>query len=205
MNLRRALSDHWHRFDLRRRARPGFALISNNCWGSGFYQDLGLAYNTPFIGTLVPPQCYLRLLADLPGHLAHPLRFIPRTRYPWDHRYPVATLGDVEIHFMHYADAATAEAAWTRRLARFPHDPAAWRVKFCDHHVALDPAHAAPLLQAFDALPFPRKICLLGRKIPALTCGVLLRESLPAGRVPDGHAAYRPSLRSFDAPAWLNA
>ncbi len=199
-----ALSDHANRLRLRFRVREPFAILTNNCWGSALYRDLDIPYNTPFVGTLVPPECYLRLLADVPGYLAQPLRFIEASRYGWPIKYPLALLGDAEVHFMHYRDAAEASEKWARRLERFPRDPAAWRVKFCDHHLSLVPEEAAALLHAFDALPYPHKVTFLARRSPALASGVVLRECLPAGRVPDGHAAYRPSLRYFDAAAWLN-
>jgi uncharacterized protein (DUF1919 family) len=200
----RAVSDKANQFRLRLRVRRPFAIITNNCWGSAAYRDIGMPYSTPFIGTLVPPECYLRLISDLPAHLDLPLRFIPASRYGWPTTYPIAELGDSEIHFMHYSSPAEAESKWRRRLDRMPRDPAAWRFKFCDHHVSLDPEEGAPLLEAFDRLPLAHKVCFLGRHQPALKCGVILRECLPAGRVPDGHAAYRPSLRYFDAAGWLN-
>lgn len=194
--------DPWRRFSLRHRVRAPFAILTNNCWGAGFYRDLGQPYNTPFIGTLVPPADYLRFLTDVPGYLAQPLHFVENP--PPAVAYPVALLGDVTIHFKHHADREEATRKWMRRLERFPRDPAAWRVKFCDHHVPRDPVKAEPFLRRFDALPFPHKVCLLGREHPVLASGVVLRECVPAGRAPDGHAAYRVSLRYLDAPAWLN-
>jgi len=199
-----AITDHANRLLLRVRVREPFAILTNNCWGSALYRDLDIPYNTPFVGTLVPPECYLRFVADVPGYLAQPLRFVPTSRYGWPLKYPLALLGDAEIHFMHYRDAAEATDKWTRRLERFPRDPATWRVKFCDHHVSLVPEEATAMLRAFDATPFPHKITLLGRENPDLASGVVLRECLAAGRVPDGHAAYRPSMRYFNAAAWLN-
>lgn len=198
-----ALRDHATKLALRLGARGDFAIVSNNCWGAGFYSDLGRAYNTPFVGTLVPPECYLRLLAGWPDTLFQPLRFIPKSRYTsWEIRCPVALLGDSEIHFMHYKSDQEAAEKWSRRLARFPRNPDAWRFKFCDHHVGASP-HATALLEEFDALPFSKKICFLGREEPALKCGVVLRDYLPEGRVMDGHALYRVSLRHFHAVEWL--
>jgi uncharacterized protein (DUF1919 family) len=103
---------------------------------------------------------------------------------------------------MHYKTEAESMEKWTRRLARFPRDPATWRFKFCDHHVGLPP-RADEFLAEFDALPLPSKVCFLGRREPSLKCGIVLPECLPQGRVMDGHALYRASLRHFNAPAWL--
>jgi len=195
-----AIRDRANRLLLRLGAPKEFAIVSNNCWGAGFYSDLGRAYNTPFVGTMIPPECYLELLAGFPGSLRQPLRFIPKSRYTtWEIRCPVAMLGDSEIHFMHYQAEAEAREKWTRRLERFPADPAAWRFKFCDHHIG----PAEELLPRFEELPLANKVCFLGRKSPGLACGIVLPECLPQGRVMDGHALYRASLRHFNAPGWL--
>jgi uncharacterized protein (DUF1919 family) len=202
-DLPHAACDRANQLLLRFRAPGEFAIISNNCWGAGFYSDLGRPYNTPLIGTMVPPACYLRLLASLPEALDQPLRFIPKSRYTsWEIRCPVAELGDSEIHFMHYASETEAREKWQRRLDRFPRNPEAWRFKFCDHHVGPSP-EAEELLARFDALPLTNKVCFLGRSEPALTCGIVLPGQLEKGRVMDGHALYRPSLRHFNALAWL--
>ena len=195
--------DRANRLLLRLGAPRDFAIVSNNCWGAGFYSDLGRAYNTPFVGTMIPPRCYLDLLAGFPECLDQPLRFIPKSRYTsWEIRCPVAELGGSEIHFMHYKSEAEAREKWTRRLERFPRGSAAWRFKFCDHHVGPEP-EAGELLARFVALPLTHKVCFLGRREPASDCGIVIPECLPEGRVMDGHALYRVSLRHFNAPAWL--
>jgi uncharacterized protein (DUF1919 family) len=202
-NLPFAALDRANQLLLKLRAPADFAIVSNNCWGAGFYRDLGRPYNTPFVGTMVPPACYLRLLAGFPEALDQPLRFIPKSRYTsWEIRCPVAELGDSEIHFMHYASAAEAADKWQRRLDRFPRNAGAWRFKFCDHHVGPSP-EAEEYLDSFDALPLTNKVCFLGRNKPALNCGIVLPNRLAEGRVMDGHALYRPSLRHFNALAWL--
>jgi len=199
----RAASDHAHRLLLRVQVTEPFAIISNNCWGAGFYRDLERPYNTPFVGTHVPPPCYLKLISDLPGYLAQPLRFIPKSRYSFPTRWPIAELGDIEVHFMHYADENEARAKWTRRIERLPDDSAQWRLKFCDHHVEPGP-EADALIAEFDRHPHPHKVCFLARHKPELKSAIPLREYFPTGRVPDGHALYRPSLRYFHAASWLN-
>lgn len=187
---------------LRAGAPREFAIVSNNCWGAGFYRDLGRPYNTPFIGTMVPPECYLALLAGFPESLHQPLRFLPKSRYTsWAVRCPVAALGESEIHFMHYHSEAEAREKWTRRLERFPREPALWRFKFCDHHLGPAPG-GDDLLARFGASPRAHQVCFLGRAHP-VRGGIVLPECRRHGRVMDGHALYRASLRRFNAPAWL--
>ncbi len=200
-----ALRDRVNRLRLRVKVRNDFAVVSNNCWGAGFYSDLGRAYNTPFVGTMIPPECYLRLLADFEATLREPLRFLPKSRYTsWEIRCPVAQIGDSEIHFMHYKSEAEAREKWTRRLERFPRDPAQWRFKFCDHHLDYrnrEKTDAA--LDAFARLPHARKVCFVGRTVTRHAHEIPLPEFAATGRVPDGHALYRMSLRHFQAAEWL--
>lgn len=201
-----AIRDHASRLRLRARVRGDFAIVSNNCWGAGFYSDLGRPYNTPFVGTMIPPECYLRLLADFEATLWQPLRFLPKSRYTsWEIRCPVAQIGDSEIHFMHHKSEAEAREKWTRRLARFPRDPAQWRFKFCDHHLDYrNRASADALLDVFASLPHRHKICFLGRESGRFPHEIALRQFAANSRVPDGHALYRISLRHFHAIEWLN-
>src|SRR5690606_37279406 len=80
-----------------------FAIVSNNCWGGGFYQALGLPYNTPFIGLYINIPCYIKMLGNMNHYLQQELEFIDNSKYPIKKsNYPIGLLGDIEIHFLHY-------------------------------------------------------------------------------------------------------
>ncbi len=134
------------------------------------------------------------MISDLPGYLAQPLRFIPKSRYSFPTRWPIAELGDIEVHFMHYADETEAREKWSRRRERLPTDSAQWRLKFCDHHVEPGPGGRCATGRVRPH-PHPHKVCFLARHKPEFKSAIPLREYFPSGRVPDGHALYRPSLR----------
>ncbi len=114
-----------------------FCIISNNCWGGELYQKHHLPFNTPFIGLYVPPEGFLKICNDLHGYLAKPLKFIEESKYiPKESlNYPLALLGDVEIHFMHYKSPKEATEKWARRVKRVPKDPKKIFVKACDSGV----------------------------------------------------------------------
>ena len=142
-----------------------FSIVSNNCWGGVVYQSLRRPYLSPFAGLFLMAPCYLRLLEDLRGHLAHAPRLLGESRYEairltrgrCSPVYPIGLLGDdVEIHFLHYATWERALDAWTRRTARIRWDRLF--VKFGDQNES-----SAEFVRRFASLPYERKLCLTNR------------------------------------------
>ncbi len=198
-------SHRWTQF--RTRGRP-FTIVSNNCWGAEIYTELKLPYSTPFVGLFVLPPCYLKLLSDLRGYLKQPLRFVGESGYGevesarrqrnWI--YPIALLGDVEIHFLHYKSEAEAADKWARRLARIHWDHLFF--KFCDYQL---PTTAE--LQAFDRLDLPRKVLFTAQPQPSLKCAIspptLWAPPTAALHLPDGLTLYRVCKGFFNVGDWL--
>ncbi|MCU1678975.1 MAG: hypothetical protein JWM93_3733 [Frankiales bacterium] len=103
--------------DRRRLGDRPFTIVANNCWGGSAYQYLGRRYNSPFVGLFIDNPDFLRLTSDLRGYLSAELEFRPAGSTGT--AYPVGVLGgDVEIHFMHYADERDASVKWMRRRDR---------------------------------------------------------------------------------------
>lgn len=179
-----------------------FSIISNDCWGGGAYGHAGLMYRTPFIGTRILAPCFLRLLSDLRGFLSAPLAFIADSRYPFIEerraatlgRYPIALLhGAVEVHFVHEPDEATAARKWERRLTKLHWDNL--YIKFSQDPEACTEA----LLEEFDRLHYPYKVCFTYREYPALRSTVFMPDYFVAGA-----PMYFLSRRYFDSIGWLN-
>ncbi len=146
-----------------------FTVISNDCWGSGVYDHTRLMYRTPFIGTRIFAPCYIEMLRDLKAYLQSPLEFVTVSRYGFmnDQRqpslgfYPIALLhGNVEVHFMHETDEATARQKWERRRAKINWDNLF--VKFSQDPTLCTPA----LLEEFDSLEYPYKVCFTRKTYP---------------------------------------
>jgi uncharacterized protein (DUF1919 family) len=130
-----------------------WSIFSNNCWGSGLYQETNISYNTPTVGLWFHPDDYIRLLEDFRKNMSKPLNFIPKSRLGPD-TYPIGLIGDdIEIHFLHYHDAEEAKDKWTRRTVRMPSNDDDIYFKICDRDGFSD-RH----LTAFDKLPFKNKI-----------------------------------------------
>ena len=180
-----------------------FTIISNDCFGGMAYEELGLRYESPFVGLFVPPEDYVRLLRNLKPACEQPIRFKERSRHErinvWRqdiiHRdYPIGVVGDdVEVHFLHYANREAAEAKWTRRAQRIHWDNLF--VKICWH------AEEGMIswLREFDAMPFARKLSLVPHEIPGVRSAVALRKYGT-----DGTWQYWSSHLHFDVAVWFN-
>lgn len=179
-----------------------FTLISNDCWGSGPYQHLGLMFRTPFIATRMMAPCYLELLRSLTHYVAAPAEFITTSRYDFLNAgrqadlgyYPIALLdGAIELHFMHEPDETTAWAKWERRRAKMNFDNL--YIKFSQDPECCTDA----MLEEFDRLDYPYKVCFTYRDYPEFRSTILVPDYF----VP-GAPMYFVSRTYFDAIAWLD-
>ena len=181
-------------------------MVSNNCWGAHIYQALGLPYCTPFVGLFVPPDSYLRLLANFAVLIRSELRFSPASaiaglnemRQRDGLAYPIALLGgEVELHFLHYANEAEARTKWTRRVERMPSDPARYFFKFDDREHA-----SAQQIAQFCAMPLAHKVCFTAGEQGLAT----IRAPAEAGQahVIDGLSLGLVSHRYFNALRWIS-
>ena len=94
----------------------GISFISQNCIGGVLYHDLGLQFLSPTINAFIPEPGFVKLVLNLRHYMEQEL--IVR----WGEEYPIGTLDDVEIHFMHYDTCKEAKEAWDKRKARINWD-----------------------------------------------------------------------------------
>ncbi|HWN95234.1 MAG TPA: DUF1919 domain-containing protein [Methylomirabilota bacterium] len=196
---RRRVAARWMRARVTNR---DFTIISNDCFGGMAYEELGMRYDSPFVGMFLVPEDYMQLLRGLRRYCEEPIQFKAASRHSaineWREvirkQYPIGVLGgEVEIHFLHYAARDEAEAKWTRRAQRIHWDNLL--VKICWH----DDARMESWLGEFDGMPFSRKLGLVPHELPGLRSSVALR-----GYTTDGTAQYWIAHRHFDVAAWLN-
>jgi uncharacterized protein (DUF1919 family) len=164
------------------------SIISNNCWGAGYYQETHQQYSTPTVGLWFYPDDYLRLLSDLRGALSRPLTVGFNSKRRGNSEYPVGKLGDdIEIQFMHYKDEEEVHRKWSARVARLAASDHEILIKFDDRSGLLD--HH---LEQFDAIPFPRKVAFLKRgrwKVANYSWAIEVDSS--ANEVADGVALWK--------------
>ena len=66
----------------RRLKNKNFTIICDNCWAGKVYQELGLPYQTPFVGMFIFSPDYIKMLKNLKHYLSGniPLTFVIRNR-----------------------------------------------------------------------------------------------------------------------------
>jgi uncharacterized protein (DUF1919 family) len=182
-----------------------FSIVSDDCWGGMVYQELGLPYNTPFVGMWIVKPDYLRMLKNLQSYLTSTLTF---KKNP-DISYPVGLLGDVEIHFNHYEKKSEEQVfeLWNRRLSRFNQNNIA--IKFCVHDESSlqnggkDNIH---LLNEFNAITLDNKVCFTKQDYSHIGNFIWLRE-LTDKQLWQSHIEneYSISKKYFNIVDWLNS
>lgn len=96
-----------------------FVIVCDNCWAGSVYQWVKRPYNSPFISIGFYGDCYIKLLSNFDHYMALPLNFITESKYKNRNiTYPLALLGDIELHFTHYKTVEDAQTKWTRRTER---------------------------------------------------------------------------------------
>ena len=140
-----------------------FTIISNNCWGGRIYNSYGLQNMSPTIGMVIYPEDYIKFCSNLEEYVNKPLQFISYensryyTRLPKDKKYPVACLGDIELHFLHYHSEEEAEEKWKRRVKRI-----CWECliyKFNDQNGC-----TKKVIEEFCNLPLKNRLCFVCKK-----------------------------------------
>lgn len=200
VGIRTILNDLCMSYDRQRYGTAEFVIIANNCWGGQIYQRLNKSYNTPFIGLFIFAPDYLKLLQRFDHYMALELTFDSASRWTGEPtRYPLGKLGELEIHFMHYADAEEATSKWKRRLARMNavQDRSRYFFKIDDRDLG-----TAEIISSFHELPFEHKISFGVDELP-LKDHVRLIEHPGDLSVPDGVILYKRAFRQVDLLGWI--
>jgi len=183
-----------------------FVIISNNCWGAEVYQWYGRSYNSPFIGLYINGPCYHKLLSNFDYYMSQKLVFIEKSKYPqpdWDKRtYPIANLGDIEIHFSHHENKEIAREKWERRTERMltVADKDNYYFKICDRR------GNGEFIEAFHKLPYKNKLSysLKGYKSLKNMNHIKVKEKAKEGNfVVNGKKLYKVTFLYFDLHQWL--
>jgi uncharacterized protein (DUF1919 family) len=134
-----------------------FSIISNSCWAYDIYGYLDILPQTPTSQIIIWPNHYLQFLENLDYYLSKPLLYknkcvTPRQDYKNVH--VVASLGDIDVHFVHDNDFETAKTRWNTGKELLCREKMFFMME--DAHFPLTRAIA----ERFDNLPFENKILL---------------------------------------------
>lgn len=171
-----------------------FTIISDNCWGGRVYQELGIQYNSPFIGLFIMSPDYLKLVKNLRYYMSQELVFIKNSKYTDKTTYPIGLLDDIEIHFLHYSSEDEARNKWNRRKERMN-----WNnlfFKFNDNDKC-----NYELIKEFDDLDYNSKVIFSSKKYNDVKSLIYFKERENIGFVGEDLKIYR---KYFDVVDWLN-
>lgn len=191
--------------DIELLSNKNFVIISNNCWGGTLYRWYNRSYNSPFVGLFLYGPCYIKLLSNFDFYIKQELNFIEASSYKDRIKdYPVALLGDVEIHFTHYDSEEEAKEKWERRTARMleENNKERYFFKICDRE-RVTKEH---LIQ-FHNLPLKNKISFAINDYDELKGKnhIKMFESHKNKKrtVPNGKKVFKLTFLYFNLNKWL--
>ena len=203
--LREFFVSYYQKKDRKNLKNSDFVLISRNCWGGQVYQQLGLPYNSPFVGLFFFGPCYMKLLRNFDAYMNMDLGFIEKSRYPEAlNDYPIGVLGDVEIHFQHYGNKEEAKQKWEKRKKRMMAvEKDNYFYTICDRRGTT----IVDILE-FHTFNFKNKLSFSFDKIEGLTNRQHIKFNLSKSNIermpPNGKKRFKLSFLYFDIVRWLN-
>ena len=176
-----------------------FSIICSDCTAGCVCKDLQEKMRSPTRNFYFNADGYIKFLGDLEHYLSLPLT---EDENPPATEYLTAMCGDVRLFLVHYDSVQQAQEEWERRKGRVNFDNLFFLMNdrnFCtEEHIA-----------AFDALPYPNKVCFTHKKYPQYKSTFYLPDS-------DDKKELRPVMNYihqwwirryydyFDFVAWLN-
>lgn len=88
------------------------SLISQNCIGGIIYHDANQRFLSPTVNLYILPKDFIKFVNNLDYYLS----LTPNVEMGKD--YPIGTLGDIQINFMHYSAPEEAVEKWEERKQR---------------------------------------------------------------------------------------
>lgn len=110
--------------------RHDITIISNNCCDMLTYEALGIRPRSPFLGSGISQEDFLKLAQNLDYYLKQNLEFDGYTYKGISLDplaiYPVGKLDDITIYFRHCKDWQTAEGLWKNQLRKINKEAIYW-------------------------------------------------------------------------------
>ncbi len=204
--VRRKLRKYFLSKDRKRLENKNFVIISNNCFGGQAYKWLKVQYNTPFAGMFMYGPCYLKMLNNFAYYIKQDLVFIDDSIYEVPSKnYPIAKLGDVELHFLHYPTEEEASEKWYRRTERLLKETNFDNFYFviCDRDKV-----DTKIIKEFHQLDFKNKISFAAKSIEGLNpdqhVSVYKEFKKNKKHSPNGKKMFKTSFLYLDFVNWIN-
>lgn len=98
-------------------------IISSNCLAGCIYSDLKQEFRSPTINLFFYAPCFIDFCENLDVYLSMELIELKQSKYVNSKvNYPIGSLGDIEIHFLHYSSFELARESWRKRVTRVNSD-----------------------------------------------------------------------------------
>lgn len=183
----------------KRLTNQDFSLLCNNCNGGVITHDLGLQFRSPTVNMYFYSDHFIKFCENLEYYLAQELTPCNQPRYKPEKAYPVGNLGDLELHFLHYASFEEAKEKWDSRRERLNMENLFVMWTFFD---GTDPA----LLERFDRLPIANKVAFTEKAFPQYKSAFCIRgyeDGLGVLTLFEGLNGRR-KIDQFDYVMWFN-
>lgn len=193
----------WRARNRRRLRNPNPTLLCNNCTGAVILHDLGLRFTTPTVNLWIERRQFLHWVRHLDGYLDCDVVEVPEAGTDYPVGVLQSDLGDIAIHFQHYATFSEARQKWLERTRR---------IDRANLYILLDAgprgSHGPELLADFSSLPHRNKIALTDGPWPEVKDSFAMsfygEEPRPGQILEYVGFTGRRHLDEFDYTAFLN-
>lgn len=174
-----------------------FSIISSTCNGGVITSELREQFRTPTINLFLSPADYLKFAENLEYYLS--LDVVEKTNS--FERFPVGTIGDVTLNFMHYHSFDEARRKWNERKKRVNYDDLFFMMAEKD-------GCTPEMVRQFDSLPYQNKVIFTANEYPDCASAVCVAPDAKNGEAPIMTdyvgLTHRIYDKYFDYVGWLN-
>ena len=135
-----------------------FSIISSNCVGGVISHELGIRFNSPTVNLWIKPSDFVKLAMNT-RHYFEGSNLCEEKEVTDEKGYPVATLDDITIFFMHYKSFDEAKAKWEERCKRVNYQNLYYIMCERDGCSIND-------IMSFNALPSKHKVVFVKEDMP---------------------------------------
>lgn len=183
----------------RRLKNNNFTILCNNCNAGIITHDLGQRFNSPTVNMFFYGDHFFKFCENFNYYINLPLTINSNPLFKPESDYPICSLGDLELHFLHYNSFVEANSTWERRKERINLNNifVMWTF-FSDT--------SKEQLQRFEQLPFKNKVAFTENNYPSFPSSFWIKG------FPDGLGVLtrfcglngRRIIDQFDYVKWLN-
>lgn len=94
--------------------KNSFAIFASDCTGGMLCHDMHKEFNSPTVNMFFSASDYIKFLKDPAAYMDLPMQEIQQQEFA----YPLARLGDLTLHLVHYDSVAQAQKKWNIRKER---------------------------------------------------------------------------------------